>query len=113
MLIELGNPFGGYGAMTAILDVGGLADCFIGLYEGKAGEEILDLYSEIRRRKFLDYVDARSMKNMNRICKSDPMSVLEEDKFLQILTRLEGNSEETKEFLLVSACLAWQIVADL
>lgn len=41
--------------MTAILDVGGLADCLIGGYEGKAGDEILDLYARIRRLKFLKY----------------------------------------------------------
>ena len=49
---HVNNPFGGYGAMTATLDAGGLADCLIGLYEGKAGDEILDLFAKIRRDKF-------------------------------------------------------------
>ena len=95
------NPFGGYGCMTAVLDVAALADCLIGLYEGKADEGILDLYAEIRREKFLTYVDARSLKNLNRIKKSDPNIVLETDKFLGILRGLEGDSEGTKAFLLV------------
>lgn len=109
------NPFGGYGCMTAVLDVGALADCLIGLYEGKADERILDLYADIRREKFLKYVDARSMKNMNRICHSDPNTILETDKFLGILRDLEGDAEGTKAFLLVSRTillLCPKLVAD-
>ena len=96
------NPFGGYGCMTAVVDVGALADCLIGYYEGKADESILDLYAEIRREKFLKYVDARSMKNMNRIMHTDPDTVVETDKFFQLLKGLEGDDEATKAFLLVS-----------
>lgn len=95
------NPFGGYGCMSGVLDAGGLADCLIGLYNGYAGDEILDLYAEIRREKFLRFVDSRSLKNMNRIAKSDPNTVLETDRFLGILKELEGDDEGTKEFLLV------------
>ena len=96
------NPFGGYGCMTAVVDIGALADCLIGLYEGKADEGILDLYADIRREKFLKYVDARSMKNINRLMNVDPYKVLETDKFLQLLKGLEGDDEATKAFLLVS-----------
>jgi 2-polyprenyl-6-methoxyphenol hydroxylase-like FAD-dependent oxidoreductase len=97
------NPFGGYGCMTALLDVGGLADCLIGVYEGKADDSILDLYARIRREKFLKYVDRRSMKNLNRIVNSDPDTVLETDPFLQLLKGLEGDDEATKAFIMVSA----------
>ncbi len=95
------NPFGGYGCMTAILDVGGLADCLIGYYEGKADADILDLYAKIRRDKFLKYVDERSIKNMNRIWKSDPDTVLQTDKLFGIFQELEGRPQATKDFLLV------------
>jgi 2-polyprenyl-6-methoxyphenol hydroxylase-like FAD-dependent oxidoreductase len=95
------NPFGGYGCMSGVLDTGGLADCLIGLYDGLAGDEILDVYAEIRREKFLKYVDARSIKNMNRIANSDPNTVLDTDKFFGILKSLEGDEEGTKSFLLV------------
>jgi 2-polyprenyl-6-methoxyphenol hydroxylase-like FAD-dependent oxidoreductase len=98
---HVNNPFGGYGAMTAILDVGGLADCLIGVYEGKADDEILDLYAQIRRDKFLRYVDARSMKNMKRIINSDPKTTLEGDKLVGIFRELDGDPEGTKAFLLV------------
>ncbi|KAJ9616457.1 hypothetical protein H2200_000175 [Cladophialophora chaetospira] len=94
------NPFGGYGCMTGVLDAGGLADCLIGLYEGKADESILDLYADIRREKFMKFVDMRSMKNMNRIMNTDPDTVLETDPFLQLLKGLEGDDVATKAFLL-------------
>ena len=95
------NPFGGYGAMSAILDVGGLADCLIGYYECKANLEILDLYAKVRREKFLKYVDERSMKNLHRISKSDPDTVLQTDKLFDIFQGLEGKPQATKDFLLV------------
>ncbi|KIX04467.1 uncharacterized protein Z518_05335 [Rhinocladiella mackenziei CBS 650.93] len=89
--------------MTAVLVVGGLADYLIGLYEGKADESILDLYANIRREKFQKYVEARSIKNMNRIMNSDPETVLKTDKSLGILQDLEDGSESTKAFLLSEA----------
>ncbi|GME43156.1 FAD/NAD(P)-binding domain-containing protein [Neofusicoccum parvum] len=94
------NPMGGYGCMTAVLDVGGLADCFAGLFEGKADEDILDTYAEVRRDIFLKYVDARSVKNLNRVAKADPWTVAETDKFFGILKGLEKDKHATKEFLL-------------
>jgi len=95
------NPMGGYGCMTAVLDVGGLADCLIGLYEGKTEEGILDRYAEVRRDIFLRYIDKRSIKNLERVAKSDPMTVAETDKFFGILKQLAADDEARKKFLLV------------
>ena len=95
------NPWGGYGCMTACVDIGGLADCLIGYHQGKAPESILDLYSEIRRQKFLKYVDTRSIKNMDRIRKANPYTVLETDKFMALLAGMENDDEKTRQFLLV------------
>ncbi len=96
------NPFGGYGAMGGIVDAGALADCFIGYYDGRAGEDILDLYATIRREKYLAYVDRRSIMNMNRLSQLDPDRALEEDKFLRLLAENEKDPEKAKAFLLVS-----------
>lgn len=102
---------GGYGCMTACLDVGGLADCLIGYHTEQAGEEILQTYADVRREIFLKYVDARSVKNLERVSQKDPWTVLEEDKFFGILKEL--NQDETKQklkdFLLVSSllCMLW------
>ena len=98
------NPFGEYGCMAGILDVGGLAECLIGYYEGKADENILELYAQIRREKFIDFVDKRSRKNLNRISKMDPDTALEADPFLSLLNGMEGDEQKTREFLMVSFC---------
>lgn len=95
------NPWGGYGCMGAVLDAGGLAECLVGLYEGKAGEEILDVYARVRREKFVEYIDKRSTKNLRRLSKTDPWTVIETDKFFGILKELEGNKAATSEFVLV------------
>ncbi|KAG5807861.1 hypothetical protein H9Q74_007657 [Fusarium xylarioides] len=94
------NPMGGYGCMTAVLDVGGLADCFIGYYHGLADEDILDKYAEIRRDIFVKYVDPRSIKNLNRVATSDPHTVLETDKFFGILKDLQQDKNDMRAFLL-------------
>jgi 2-polyprenyl-6-methoxyphenol hydroxylase-like FAD-dependent oxidoreductase len=95
------NPFGGYGCMAGILDVGGLSDCLIGIYDGKADEDILDLYAKIRREKFIHFVDRRSRKNLSRIRNADPDTALETDPFLTLLRSMEGDEQKTREFLLV------------
>lgn len=86
--------------MTACLDVGGLADCFIGYYQGKASEEILETYAKVRRDIFLNYVDTRSIKNLDRLSKTDPWTVLETDKFFGILKELNKDPKTMKDFLL-------------
>ena len=95
-------PWGGYGCLSAALDVSGLADCLIGYYEGWTDEDILDLYAQIRRQKFVDYIDRRSRKNFDRLRVSDPDTILETDPFLALLKDMEGDNERTKAFLMVS-----------
>lgn len=96
------NPMGGYGCMSAVLDVGGLAECFSGYFHDVAGEEILEKYAQVRRDIFLKYVDPRSIKNLNRVAKSDPQTVLETDKLFGILKDLQKDDNSMREFLLVS-----------
>jgi 2-polyprenyl-6-methoxyphenol hydroxylase-like FAD-dependent oxidoreductase len=108
------NPFGGYGCMSAVLDVGALADCLIGFYNGKANEDILDLYAKIRREKFIQYVDRRSRKNLNRISKTNPDTALETDPFLGLLKEMDGGKERTRQFLMVgvTAGAIWTVIKD-
>lgn len=96
------NPMGGYGCMSAVLDVDGLADCLIGYYEGKAGEEILDVYAQVRRDIFLKYIDRRSLLNLARVAESDPWTILETDKFFKLLKELKKDDRLMKDFLTVS-----------
>ena len=88
--------------MTACLDVDGLADCLIGYHQGRAGEEILETYAKVRREIFLKYVDARSIKNLKRVSKTDPWTVLDTDPFFDIIKELNKDKQTLKDFLLVS-----------
>ncbi|KFY94446.1 hypothetical protein V500_03255 [Pseudogymnoascus sp. VKM F-4518 (FW-2643)] len=91
------NPMGGLGLTGGIVDVGGLYDCLVGIYEGKAGEEILNTYSDVRRAKYNDVVNPISSENLVRMFKADPDSVLETDEFFKMCKRAETDLEFSKE----------------
>lgn len=101
------NPIGGYGCMVACIDIAGLADCFIGLHQGKASAEILDTWATVRRDIFLKYIDTRSIKNIERIWKSDPWTVAETDKFFGILKELNKDKAALREFLLKESSIEY------
>ncbi|KAG5976343.1 hypothetical protein E4U55_007357 [Claviceps digitariae] len=94
------NPFGGYGCMAAVLDVQGLAACLVGYHDGRADEDILDAYAKIRREKFINFIDRRSRKNMDRLSITRADTALATDPFLALLKGMEGDAEATRKFLL-------------
>lgn len=81
------------------MDIGGLYDCLIGIYEGKADPSILDKYSEIRRQKYEELTNPISQDNIRRLFDQDPDKALENDSFLKMLKANEGNVEAQREFL--------------
>lgn len=85
------------GLTSGIVDVGGLFDCFVGIYEGLADESILDKYSEIRRQKYHEMIDPISTQNILRLFDQDPEKALEKDEFLQILKRAEVDHDFARE----------------
>ncbi|EHY57149.1 hypothetical protein HRR83_002643 [Exophiala dermatitidis] len=93
------NPFGGLGLTGGIVDVGGLYDCLIGVYEGKADESILDKYSEMRRQRFQTVTDPISQSNIRRLYDQDPDKALENDEFLKMLKSIENDVEAQREFM--------------
>ena len=99
---HLCNPFGGMGLTGGIADVGGLAQCLISIYEGKADESILDVYDEVRRKKYKEIVDPISSQNIRRLYDQDPEQALEKDGFLQFLRKAEGDKELSREMQLKS-----------
>lgn len=93
------TPYGGYGCMTAILDVDGLVECFVGIKDGKADDTILTKWADIRRDLFMRYVGPRSIKNMRRLADAE---TIDDDKFMVLLKELGEDDEQMKAFLLVS-----------
>jgi 2-polyprenyl-6-methoxyphenol hydroxylase-like FAD-dependent oxidoreductase len=92
------NPFGGLGLTGGMVDVGGLSDCLAGIYEGKADDEILDKYDEIRRAKYTDIVNPVSTENFKRIFDQDPEVAGEKDEFLKLLNAIKGDAKKSYEF---------------
>ena len=79
---HLCNPMGGMGLTNGMVDVGGLADCLIGIHRGLADEGILDKYDTIRRGIFQDVVDGITAANLKRIMQNSS-EALEADPFLR------------------------------
>ncbi|KKY35456.1 putative fad binding domain-containing protein [Diaporthe ampelina] len=70
---HLCNPMGGMGLTNGMVDVGGLADCLIGIHRGLATEDILDKYDDVRRGIFQDVVDGITTMNLERIMQDSTM----------------------------------------
>ncbi len=85
-----------------IVDIGGLYDCLIGIYDGKADSSILDKYSDIRSQKYRDIIDPISSENIRRLFDQDPETALENDTFLQLCQRTATDLEFSRELQLVS-----------
>jgi 2-polyprenyl-6-methoxyphenol hydroxylase-like FAD-dependent oxidoreductase len=90
---HLCNPMGGMGLTNGIVDVGGLADCLIGMHRGLADESILDKYDSVRRGIFQDVVDGITATNLKRIMQ-DSSEALAADPFLQACREAAQNPEK-------------------
>ncbi|KAJ5702911.1 hypothetical protein N7488_010459 [Penicillium malachiteum] len=96
------NPFGGLGLNTGFLDAMALHDTLVMILKEGYSDEILDIYSDERRRSFQMFVDPMSTYNLLRIITQDAEKTTEEDWFFRaikngnrrILKSLEKNSSE-------------------
>lgn len=102
------NPMGGYGCLCAVVETAGLADCLIGHHAGKAGPDILDTYATVRREIFLKYIDARSVKNLQRCASADPWTIAETDQFFGVIGKLNGQGKDAlRDFLLKTSSIEY------
>ncbi|KIY01304.1 uncharacterized protein Z520_02856 [Fonsecaea multimorphosa CBS 102226] len=93
---HLCNPFGGLGLTGGIADVGSLIDCLVGIHTGRANDDILDKYDEIRRQKWQNFTDPTSTRNLRRVTNDDEESI-KKDPFLQYLTASSAGNNSTVE----------------
>lgn len=93
------NPWGGLGITGGFVDVGALAECLGACYDGRASESILDVYSEVRVRKWREVVDPVSRANFRRVMDEEAGSLVERDGFLRACKGVEGDVEGTRELL--------------
>lgn len=97
---HLCNPWGGLGITGGFVDIGGLYDCLAGIYDGKADESILDLYSEKRIEKYKTVIDPISQDNFRRVSGPDPETRLAKDPFLQQIKDVENDPEAMRKLML-------------
>jgi len=94
------NPWGGLGITGGFVDVGGLFDCLAGIWDGKADESILDIYSEKRIEKWKNIMDPISSENFLRVSDGDPATRFERDEFLQACKKSETDEDFARAFML-------------
>ena len=85
------NPTGGLGLTSGLFDIFVLYEALAAVIHGGASEEVLDRYSEERRRIFLQYVSPQATENKRLIYHSSDPVRLEED--LKRLRRLESDKD--------------------
>ncbi|ORY57902.1 FAD binding domain-containing protein [Pseudomassariella vexata] len=90
---HLCNPWGGMGITGGFIDIGGLYDCLIGIWDGKADESILDLYSEKRIEKWKKVINVVSSDNFRRVSDSDPATILDRDPVMLACKKAESDKE--------------------
>jgi 2-polyprenyl-6-methoxyphenol hydroxylase-like FAD-dependent oxidoreductase len=88
------NPTGGLGLTSGLFDIFALYEALAAVIHGEVAEDVLDRYSDERRRIFLDYVSPQATENKRLIYHSGDRARLEED--LKRLRRLETD----RDFLL-------------
>lgn len=88
------------GITGGFVDCGGLYDCLAGIWDGKADDSILDLYSEKRIEKYRTIIDPISQENFKRVSDSDPKTRYERDEFMQLLTKGETDRPYLKDLLM-------------
>lgn len=108
------------GLTGGFADVGGLYDCFYGIYTGQADDSILDKYDEIRREKYWSVIDPISSGNIQRLWDPSPEAI-ENDELFNLLKKAEADKtgNMSREMALVSLiaacqrrCWTWLDMAD-
>ncbi|KAI5865754.1 FAD/NAD(P)-binding domain-containing protein [Durotheca rogersii] len=97
---HLCNPWGGMGITGGFVDVGGLYDCLAGIWDGRADESILDLYSQKRIEKWETVIDPISQSNFRRVSDSDPDTLLERDPVMRACKDAENDLATQKQMYL-------------
>lgn len=84
---------GGLGLVGGITDVGGLADCLIGIFHGLADDSILDHYDRVRRDIFHQTINPASSENFMRVCRQDAKHAVKNDAFFPIAKKAATDND--------------------
>jgi hypothetical protein len=89
------------GLTGGIVDVGGLYDCLMGIAQGSADLDILDLYDSIRREKYSTIVNPISSENFRRLWDQNPDTAAENDPFLRMCQKAAKDKKYSLELQMV------------
>jgi 2-polyprenyl-6-methoxyphenol hydroxylase-like FAD-dependent oxidoreductase len=84
---------GAYGLNGGIADVGSLRDCLVAMAEGKADDNILDMYDDVRREKWNTIINPRS-QGMKKFIYSDPKVVIPGHPIYQMAMKMKESPEK-------------------
>ncbi|KAI5923931.1 FAD binding domain-containing protein [Camillea tinctor] len=104
---HLCNPWGGMGITGGFVDVGGLYDCLAGIWDGRADDSILDLYSEKRVQKWRDIINPVSSDNFRRVSDPDPDSLPKRDPVMQACIKAEHDPELQRQMYMAGFALRY------
>jgi 2-polyprenyl-6-methoxyphenol hydroxylase-like FAD-dependent oxidoreductase len=86
------NPCGGLGLTGGVIDADALSDALGAVIAGRAGESVLDFYSQERRRVFLEVTSPMSTNFKRLLSESDPVQRAK-DKAGMFARADKGNSD--------------------
>ena len=97
------NPTSGFGLMGGLYDSFALSEALAAVIHGKAGDEILDRYSDDRRRIYHEVISPVSTESLRLVFNSDDPHRLEQD--LAVLRDRKNDSQAMRRFLSTPAAL--------
>jgi 3-(3-hydroxy-phenyl)propionate hydroxylase len=100
---HLTNPTSGFGLMGGIYDAFVLSEALAAVVHEQAGDEILDRYSELRRKIYLEVTSPISTESLRLVFNSGDQDRLNKD--LELLRNRKNDPEAMRKFLSVPAAL--------
>lgn len=100
---HLTNPTSGFGLMGGLYDSFALSESLAAVVHGKASDEILDRYSELRRKTYHEVTSPISSESLRLVFNSGDQGRLEKD--LALLRGRKSDPEAMRKFLSAPAAL--------
>lgn len=100
---HLTNPTSGFGLMGGLYDAFALSEALAAVVHGNASNEILDRYSELRRKVYHEVISPISSESLRLVFNSGDEDRLEND--LALLRGRKNDSQAMRKFLSAPAAL--------
>jgi len=92
------NPLGGLGLTSGLLDGALLGDALPAVIRGEASDDLLDRYSDERRRIFLEITGPTAAENKRRLTETDPDKKRADNERFRLIREDEGFQRQMLTF---------------